>query len=77
PNLPALLPAGANSAGALADGMAAALVPAPLPADARAALVEYIGDGQGDQYVLARAELNARLPELAGLIMASPAFQVH
>jgi hypothetical protein len=77
PNLPALLPAGANSAGALADGLAAALVPAPLPADARAALVEYIGDGQGDQYVLARAELNARLPELAGLIMASPAFQVH
>jgi uncharacterized protein (DUF1800 family) len=67
----------AQAAGALVDTLGAALLHAPLPAPARAALIEYAGDGAGESARLDRATLDRRLPELAGLILASPAFQTH
>lgn len=68
---------GDRTAGALVDRLAVALLSAPLPDPARAALVGYAGDGAGEQAPLDSAALARRLPELAGLILASPAFQIH
>jgi hypothetical protein len=67
----------AATAGALVDTMAGALLHAQLPAPARAALVEYASDGRGEQQTLDGAARSRKLPELAGLILASPAFQIH
>jgi len=66
-----------QTAGALVDTLGAALLHAPLPAPARAALIDYAGAGAGESARLDRATLGRRLPELAGLILASPAFQIH
>jgi uncharacterized protein (DUF1800 family) len=76
-DLPALLPAESTMAGSLVDSVSAALLHAPLPAQARTALVDYLREGQAEQQQLDRATLERKLPELAGLIMASPAFQLH
>jgi uncharacterized protein (DUF1800 family) len=72
-----LIGPGEPAAGRLVDALGAALLNAPLPAAARDALVGYAGDGAGEQALLDRAALDRRLPELAGLILAAPAFQVH
>jgi len=66
-----------QAAGALVDTLGAALLHMPLPAPARAALIEYTGDDAGESVKLDHAALSRRLPELAGLILASPAFQTH
>ena len=66
-NLQQLLPANASSAEVSVDNMSQALLNAPLPAAIRDTLVQYVNDGP-------RAR---KPPELAGLIMASPAFQIH
>ena len=66
-----------HTAAALVDTLGAALLHARLPAPARAALVEYVSDGAGESVVLDQAALGRRLPELAGLLLASPAFQTH
>jgi uncharacterized protein (DUF1800 family) len=66
-----------TTAGALVDTISAALLHAPLPSDARAALVEYVSAGQGDSPALNTAALRRKLPELIGLILVSPAFQIH
>ena len=70
-------PGGATTAGALVDAVGEALLHAPLPPLARAALVDYVGEGKGEQAQLDRALLARKLPELAGLIMAAPVFQIH
>ena len=72
-----LVAPGDPTAGGLVDTLSTALLNAPLPTAARAALVGYAGDGAGDQAPLDPAALARRLPELAGLILASPAFQTH
>jgi hypothetical protein len=72
-----LISPGEPTAGALVDELGAALLHAPLSGLARAALVEYAGDGAGDAARLDPAALSRRLPELAGLVLASPAFQTH
>jgi uncharacterized protein (DUF1800 family) len=65
PALEALGPAGAQSAEAIVDALGSALLaPGALGADARQALIECVQAGLA-------------LPELAGLILASPAFQLH
>jgi hypothetical protein len=64
-------------AGALVDTIGTALLHAPLPPPARAALLEYASDGQGEGRQLDRAMIDRKLPELVGLILASPAFQLH
>ncbi|HEU5103333.1 MAG TPA: DUF1800 domain-containing protein, partial [Roseiflexaceae bacterium] len=66
-----------RAAGKIVDQLGMALLSAPLPEAARAALVGYAGDGAGEQALLDSAVLARRLPELAGLILASPAFQIH
>ncbi|HJZ45928.1 MAG TPA: DUF1800 domain-containing protein, partial [Roseiflexaceae bacterium] len=66
-----------RTAGELVDALGAALLHAPLPAPARAALVAYAGDGAGERATIDRAAIDRRLPELAGLLLASPAFQIH
>jgi uncharacterized protein (DUF1800 family) len=66
-----------RSAGAVVGRLGMALLSAPLPAEARSALVSYASDGAGEQAPLDAAALTRRLPELAGLILASPAFQLH
>lgn len=68
---------GAATAGALVDRMAGVLLHAPLPGPARAALIAYVADGQGEGQALGQATIARKLPELAGLILASPAFQTH
>jgi hypothetical protein len=59
------------------DTLGAALLHAPLPADARAALVEYASDRRGEAQQLDRSTLDRKLPELAALLLASPIFQTH
>jgi uncharacterized protein (DUF1800 family) len=71
------VPTGTRAAGALVDTIGAALLHAPLPAPARAALVDYLSESKGEQQQLDQATLGRKLPELAGLILASPAFQTH
>jgi uncharacterized protein (DUF1800 family) len=66
-----------QTAGALVDTLGAALLHAPLPAPARAALVEYASAGAGESAKIDQATLGRRQPELVGLILASPAFQIH
>jgi len=66
-----------HTAGALVDALGAALLHAPLPAPARTALIEYASDGVGESATLDQAALGHRLPDLVGLILASPAFQTH
>jgi hypothetical protein len=61
----------------LVDTLGATLLHAPLPAPARAALIEYASDGAGESAKLDQAVLGRRLPELAGLLLATPAFQTH
>jgi len=68
---------GATNAGALVDTIASALLHAPLPGPARAVLVEYASAGRGEHPVLDQAALARTLPELTGLILATPAFQTH
>jgi uncharacterized protein (DUF1800 family) len=65
-----------QTAGALVDA-AVALLHAPLPALARTALIDYVSAGQGEAQPLSPAARDRRLPELVGLILASPAFQIH
>ena len=77
PNLNAFVGSNVTSAGALVDTLGAALLHAALPADARTELVDYVSEGTGDQQQLDQPALNRKLPELAGLLLASPAFQVH
>jgi uncharacterized protein (DUF1800 family) len=67
----------ADTAGALADAAAGALLHAPLPAPARAALADYLSDGGGEAQAIDPAARARKLPELVGLILASPAFQIH
>jgi hypothetical protein len=71
------VPSGVAAVGALTDAVGTALLHTPLPAPARAALVDYMSDGQGDQATLDQPALDRKLPELVGLILASPAFQIH
>lgn len=71
------VPGGAATAGALVETASAALLHAPLPAPARAALVDYTSEGKGDQLALDRAALERKLPELVGLVLASPLFQIY
>jgi uncharacterized protein (DUF1800 family) len=66
-----------QTAGALVDTLGAAILHGPLPAPARAALVEYASDGAGESVTLDQATLERRLPELAGLLLAAPMFQTH
>jgi uncharacterized protein (DUF1800 family) len=71
-------PAGSPpTAGALVDAIGASLLHAPLPAPARDALVEYTSEGKGAQWQIDIKTLERKLPELTGLILASPAFQTH
>jgi uncharacterized protein (DUF1800 family) len=72
-----LPPDGAQTAGELVDSIGAELLHAPLPAPARAALIDYASEGRGEHAGLDAALLKRKLPELAGLILASPAFQLH
>jgi uncharacterized protein (DUF1800 family) len=72
-----LIAPGEQTAGGLVDTLAAALLPTRLPEAPRRALVEYAGDGAGAEAQLNRIALGRRLPELAGLMLASPAFQMH
>jgi uncharacterized protein (DUF1800 family) len=76
-DLHSLIPTTAQTAGTLVDTLGAALLHGPLPADARAALVDYASDGRGEGQPLDRPSLARKLPELAGLLLASPAFQTH
>ena len=71
------VPSGVAAVGALTDAVGTALLHAPLPAPARAALVGYMSDGRDDQATLDQPVLDRKLPELVGLILASPAFQTH
>jgi uncharacterized protein (DUF1800 family) len=71
-----LVPEGAT-AGALVDAVAGGLLHAPLPVDARAPLVEYASDGRGEAARLEAAARAHKLAGVAGLILASPVFQVH
>jgi hypothetical protein len=75
--LATFVPAGTATAGALVDALGAALLHAPLPELARAALVEYASDGRGASQSLDTVGLSRKMPDLAGLLLASPAFQVY
>jgi hypothetical protein len=76
-DLHSLISPNAQTAGALVDTLGTALLHVPLPAPARTALVEYVSDGAGESVKLDQAALGRRLPELAGLLLAAPAFQIH
>jgi hypothetical protein len=76
-NLHRFIPPTLPTSGALVDTLGAALLHAPLPADARAALVEYASDRRGEGQPLDRSTLDRKLPELAALLLASPTFQMH
>jgi uncharacterized protein (DUF1800 family) len=72
-----LVPPGVITAATLVDTIGAGLLHAKLPAPARSALVEYVSDGGGEQQKLDQPALGRKLPELVGLLLASPAFQTY
>jgi uncharacterized protein (DUF1800 family) len=71
------VPNAAIPTGALVDTVGAALLHVPLPLPARAVLVDYLSEGKGELLNLNQAMLDRKLPERVGLILASPAFQMH
>jgi uncharacterized protein (DUF1800 family) len=54
-----------------------ALLPQPIPGELADLLGAYVADGRAPTRRLADRELNQALPGLAGLALASPAFQMH
>jgi uncharacterized protein (DUF1800 family) len=76
-DLNAFSAADTTTAGTLVDAVGSSLLYAPLPALARMALIDYASEGQGEQAQIGTASRKRKLPELAGLILASPAFQTY
>lgn len=67
----------ATSAGTLVDALSETLLHMPLATSARAALLEYVSEGQGEGAVLSQPLTARKLPGLLGLLLASPGFQIH
>jgi uncharacterized protein (DUF1800 family) len=76
PDLKRVAPNGAQ-ASELVDAVAEVLLHERLPAPARTALINYVADGGAEQAVIPAATRDTKLAGLAGLLLASPVFQVH
>jgi uncharacterized protein (DUF1800 family) len=71
------LAATASTAGTLVDTLSNALLQATLPDATRAALVGYASDQRGANQRLSKELLQRKTAGVAGLLLASPLFQLH